>query len=142
MIKRELDAIRHSSCCPFCNIVEQEMRSCRLVSENEDWIHIAPFYSQAPYETWILPKRHFANLSELHEAEGKSLAALLKQALGAMRSVLNDPPSNTMIFQLPFGYHLNLRIQPALSKIAGFERGTGVYINTIAPEYAAAKLSM
>jgi UDPglucose--hexose-1-phosphate uridylyltransferase len=141
LIKRELDAIRRASRCPFCNIVEQEKKSCRLVSENEDWILIAPFYSQVPYETWILPKRHFANLGEMHEAEGKSLAALLKQDLGAMRSVLNDPPYNSMIFQLPFDYHLNIRIQPAISKIAGFERGTGVYINSIAPEYAAAKLS-
>jgi len=141
IIKRELDAISRASRCPFCNIVEQEKRSCRLVGENEDWILIAPFYSQAPYETWILPKRHFANLKEMHEAEGKSLAAILKQILGGMRSHLNDPPSNTMIFQLPFGYHLNIRIQPAISKIAGFERGTGVYINSIAPEYAALKLS-
>jgi len=137
MIKRELDAISRASRCPFCNIVEQEMKSCRLIDENGDWIHIAPFYSQAPYETWILPKRHFANLGEMHEAEGKSLAALLKQALESMRSVLNDPPYNCMIFQLPSGYHLNIRIQPAISRIAGFERGTGVYINSITPECAA-----
>jgi UDPglucose--hexose-1-phosphate uridylyltransferase len=42
-----------------------------------------------------------------------------------------------MIFQLPFSYHLNIRIQPAISKIAGFERGSGMYINSIAPESAA-----
>ena len=54
-----------------------------------------------------------------------------------MRSLLNDPPYNFMISQLPFGYHLNIRIQPAISKIAGFERGTGMYINSIAPEQAA-----
>lgn len=137
-IKRELDAISRASRCPFCDIVEQEMKSCRLVSENEDWILIAPFYSQAPYETMILPKRHFANLKEMYEKEGKSLATLLKWALGKMRSVLNDPPYNLMIFQLPFGYHLNIRIQPAVSKIAGFEKGTGIYINSIAPEHAAA----
>jgi UDPglucose--hexose-1-phosphate uridylyltransferase len=141
MIKRELDVISRASRCPFCNIVEQENKSCRLINENDDWILIAPFYSQAPYETWILPKRHFANLGEMDEAEGKSLAALLRQALGSMRSVLNDPPYNCMIFQLPLGYHLNIRIHPAISKIAGFEMGTGVYINSIAPEYAAAKLS-
>jgi UDPglucose--hexose-1-phosphate uridylyltransferase len=136
-LKRELYAISCATRCPFCNIVAQEKESCRLIEENENWILIAPFYSQAPYETWILPKRHFANLREMNEAEGKNLAALLKQALGGMRSVLNDPSYNCMIFQLPFGYHLNLRIQPAISKIAGFERGTGIYINSIAPEQAA-----
>ncbi len=137
LIKRELDAIRRASRCPFCNIVAEEKESCRLIEENENWILIAPFYSAAPYETWILPKRHFANLGEMHEAEGKMLAALLKKALGSMRSVLNDPSYNCMIFQLPFGYHLNIRIQPAISKIAGFERGSGMYINSIAPEQAA-----
>ena len=73
----------------------------------------------------------------MHEAEGKSLAALLKRALWVIKSVLNDPPYNFMIYQLLSGYHLNLRIQPAISKIAGFERGTGVYINSIVPENAA-----
>ncbi len=140
LIKRELDAISRATHCPFCNIVEQEKESCRLIDENENWILIAPFYSQAPYETWILPKRHFANLQEMHDAEGKSLAALLKRALGSMRSLLNDPPYNFMIFQLPFSYHVNIRIHPALSKIAGFERSTGVYINSFAPEKAADEL--
>ena len=57
--------------------------------------------------------------------KSKSLAAMLKRALGSMRSLLNDPPYNFMIYQLPSGYHLNIRIQPAISKIAGFERSTG-----------------
>jgi UDPglucose--hexose-1-phosphate uridylyltransferase len=140
LIKREQDAISRATRCPFCNIVAQEKESSRLIEENENWILIAPFYSQAPYETWILPKRHFSNLQEMHEAEGKSLAALLKRALGSMRSQLNDPSYNCMIFQLPFGYHLNIRIQPAISKIAGFERGTGMYINSVAPEQAAFEL--
>jgi UDPglucose--hexose-1-phosphate uridylyltransferase len=141
LIKRELNVISSAPSCPFCNIVEQESSSCRLVSENVDWILIAPFYSQAPYETWILPKRHFANLGEMRKEEGKSLASLLLQALGSMRALLNDPPYNCMIFQLPSVYHLNIKIQPAISRIAGFEKGTGVYINSIAPEYAAAKIS-
>jgi UDPglucose--hexose-1-phosphate uridylyltransferase len=47
-----------------------------------------------------------------------------------------------MIFQQPFGYHLNIRIQPALTKIAGFERSTGVYINPVPPEQAASELRM
>ena len=141
LIKRELNAISSAHGCPFCDIVEQEGRSCRLVSENVDWIVIAPFYSQAPYEIWILPKRHFSNLREMRKEEGRSLASLLMQALTSMRALLDDPPYNCMIFQLPSGYHLNIRIQPAISRIAGFEKGTGVYINSIAPEYAAAKLS-
>jgi UDPglucose--hexose-1-phosphate uridylyltransferase len=140
-VKREMDAFRHASLCPFCNIVEQETGSSRLVGENDDWALIAPFYSLTPFETWILPKRHFPSLGEMNDAEARSLAVLLMQALRGIRSVLNDPPYNLMIFQLPSGYHLNIRIEPAVSRIAGFERGTGIHINSIAPEYAAAKLS-
>jgi UDPglucose--hexose-1-phosphate uridylyltransferase len=47
-----------------------------------------------------------------------------------------------MVFQPPTGYHLNIRIQPALTKIAGFERSTGVYINPVPPEQAASELRM
>jgi UDPglucose--hexose-1-phosphate uridylyltransferase len=140
MIKREMDAIGRASSCPFCDVVMRERESCRLIDENEGWILIAPFYSQTPYETWILPKRHFANLQEMHADEGKSLALLLKRTLGSMRSLLSDPPYNYMIFQLPFGYHLHIRISPAISKIAGFEKSTGVYLNSFAPEQAAEEI--
>jgi UDPglucose--hexose-1-phosphate uridylyltransferase len=77
----------------------------------------------------------------MSDEEARSLAVLLMQNLRGMRSVLNDPPYNIMIFQLHTGYHLNIRIQPAVSRIAGFEKGTGIHINSIAPEYAAAKIS-
>lgn len=135
------NAFRRASLCPFCSIVEKETGSSRLVGENDGWILIAPFYSLTPFETWILPKRHFSSLGEMSDTESRSLAVLLMQALRAIRSVLNDPPYKLMIFQLPSGYHLNIRIQPAVCRIAGFEKSTGIHINSIAPEYAAAKLS-
>jgi UDPglucose--hexose-1-phosphate uridylyltransferase len=140
LIKRELSAFKRASFCPFCHIVEQESRSSRLIDENGDWILIAPFYSEAPYEMWIMPRRHLANLEDMNEAEGRSLAAVLKQALGNLRCLLSDPPYNYMIFQLPSRYHLNIRIQPAVSKMAGFERATGIRINAAMPEVAAKEL--
>jgi UDPglucose--hexose-1-phosphate uridylyltransferase len=141
LMKREQEAISQSSFCPFCNIVERERTSSRLFAEDEHWLLIAPFYSLAPYETWILPKRHLSNLAEIKELERKSLAVLIKNVLGSLRSLLDDPPYNLMIFQQPAGYHFNIRIQPAVSKIAGFERSTGIYINSVPPEQAAAELS-
>jgi UDPglucose--hexose-1-phosphate uridylyltransferase len=140
LMKRELDVISAASFCPFCNIAEREATSDRLIAQNDSWVLIAPFYSQAPYETWILPKRHLCNLEEMTKDDIRSVASLLKKALMSMRVLLDDPPYNLMIYQLPFGYHLNLRIQPAVSKIAGFERGTGIYINSVPPEQAAAEL--
>jgi UDPglucose--hexose-1-phosphate uridylyltransferase len=140
MIKREVEFLSKSSFCPFCNLIGREGSSLRLIKENNNWILIAPFYSIAPYEIWILPKRHFSNLGEMNEKERESLAAILKIALGCIRSTLFDPSYNFMIYQLSSGYHLNIRIHPAISKIAGFELNTGVYINPIPPEQAALEL--
>lgn len=142
LIKREMQAINRTPACPYCDIVIKESHSCRLIDENDGWISIAPFFSQAPYECWILPTRHISSLAEMNGEEQKSLAHILKRALRSMRSVLNDPPYNCMIFQLPGHYHLNIRIQPAISKVAGFEKGTGVHINSFAPEMAAAELRL
>ncbi len=140
LIKKETTAISSSSYCLYCNVVEREQASSRLIAKNDDWILIAPFYSIAPYETWILPKNHINNLEDTTEGQRKSLAMILSDALRRIKSLLEDPPYNYMIFQLPFDYHLNIRIQPAVSKIAGFERGTGIYINPVPPEQAAAEL--
>ncbi len=140
LVRRELDAISAASFCLYCNITEREAASSRLISQNSSWILIAPFYSQAPYETWILPKRHISNLEDMSQEELMDLALLLGDALRRISSLLDSPHYNYMINQLPHGYHLNIRIQPAISKIAGFERGTGVYINPVPPEQAAAEL--
>lgn len=140
LIRRETEAISSASFCLYCNVAEREAASSRLISQNGSGILIAPFYSMAPYETWILPRRHVSNLEDLSEEEQRDLAALLGDALRRIDSLLNNPPYNYMIYQLPSRYHLNIRIQPAVSKIAGFERGTGVYINPVPPEQAAAEL--
>jgi len=82
-MKREEEAISRSSFCPYCNIVDRESASCRLINENDHWILFAPFYSLMPYETWILPKRHLGNLADLRDEEQKSLASILAELLGS-----------------------------------------------------------
>jgi len=140
LIKRELEAISSASFCLFCNIAERERASARIIAENASWILFAPFCSQVPYETWILPRRHVCNLVELSDDMRHDLATMLECALQAQNALLNDPPYNYMIYQLPSRYHLNIRIQPSLTRIAGFERGTGIYINPMPPEQAASEL--
>ncbi len=140
LIRREMDAISSASFCLYCNVIDREAVSNRLIAQNDSGILMAPFYSMTPYETWILTKRHVSNLEDLGEEEQRDLAALLGLALRRLDSLLGDTPYNYMIYQLPRSYHLNIRIQPAITKIAGFERGTGVYINPVPPEQAAAEL--
>ena len=96
--------------------------STRFVAENDSWILIAPYYSIVPYETWILPKGHMSNLEELGEEQFEDLAAILRDALTLTKMLLGDLAYNLMMYQLPSDYHFNLRIQPALTKIAGFEK--------------------
>ena len=80
------------------------------------------------------------DFEDMTEEERRDLAALLRDALRRMSSLLDRPHYNYMIYQLPCDYHLNIRIQPVVSKIAGFEKGTGIYINPVPPEQAAAEL--
>ena len=78
-----------------------------------------------PYETWILPKRHFANLANMRDEEQKSLARNDGGASAQLDPTdLDDPPYNLMFFQLAKEYHFNIRIQPVDPRIAGFERSS------------------
>jgi UDPglucose--hexose-1-phosphate uridylyltransferase len=142
LIKREIAALSSASFCLYCNIAEREMASDRLIAKNDSWVLIAPFCSQSPYETWIISRDHLSNLEDLNENQRRYLASILRDLLRRLKSLLDDPPFNFMIFQLPSDYHLNIRIQPALTKMAGFERSTGIYINPVPPEQAASELRM
>jgi UDPglucose--hexose-1-phosphate uridylyltransferase len=142
MILREMQAISAAHSCLYCHIAEKEMTSKRLIGKNDSWVLFSPFYSQVPYETWIVSKRHISNLEEMSDSEQRDLAEILRDILRSIRTLLDAPPYNFMIYQLPTGYHLNLRIQPAISKIAGFERGTGICINSVPPEQAADELRL
>jgi len=139
-ISREISALSSASFCLYCNVIDREKTSKRFILENDNWILIAPFYSIAPYETWILSKGHLSNLANMDEEQLEDLAAILRETLMRTKALLGDPAYNFMIYQLPTNYHLNIRIHPALTKMAGFERSTGIYINPVPPEQAAAEL--
>ncbi|MGB3943828.1 MAG: DUF4921 family protein, partial [Methanothrix sp.] len=138
---REREAIGSAARCPYCSLAEREASSNRLIYENEGFVLIAPFSSEAPYETWILPKGHISDLERLDPADLEALAEVLGEALGRLDRLLASPPYNLTVRQLPDDlYHLNIRIQPAISTIAGFEKNTGIFINTVSPEDAALEL--
>jgi UDPglucose--hexose-1-phosphate uridylyltransferase len=140
VMRREIAAISQSSFCLYCNIVSREEASERYIDGNDSWILIAPFYSQVPYETWILPRVHASNLMELSEAQMRDLSAILLGAIQNQAKLLNRPHYNLIIFQLESDYHINLRIMPATTRIAGFEKGTGICVNPVPPEQAAREL--
>ena len=130
--------------CIYCDIVRQEMYAEeRNVAENEHFLAITPFAARFPFETWIIPKTHNACFDESQPWEYSSLARILKNVLQRLDKVLNIPPYNYIIHTCPLRsqmrefYHWHLEIMPKLIRIAGFEWGSGFYINPTSPEEAA-----
>jgi len=133
--------------CIYCDIVHQESRdNVRVVNENDEFIAIAPFASRSPFELWILPKKHSSCFIETSPAKYGPLANVFRDVLTRLHRSLQDPPYNFTLHTSPFNemvndfYHWHFEIIPKLSKIAGFEIGSGFFINPVPPEDAAAYL--
>jgi UDPglucose--hexose-1-phosphate uridylyltransferase len=136
--------LAQGSGCVFCRMITQErLAGARIVMENEAFLVFAPYAARTPFETWIIPKRHAASFGALDEREKAPLADALQRTLKAFHSGLNDPPFNYFIHSAPLkarvddAYHWHLEIIPKLSIAAGFEMGSGMWINVVKPEDAA-----
>ncbi len=130
--------------CIFCDIIRQEAESkIRLISENDGFIALAPFAPRFPFEMWIIPKTHQCSFEESQKREFEQLAPVLKDMLARLDRVLDFPAYNYIIHTSPIGesaedyYHWHMEIMPKLTKVAGFEWGTGFYINPTPPEESA-----
>jgi UDPglucose--hexose-1-phosphate uridylyltransferase len=137
---------RRNGRCVYCDIIarEGELRE-RVVAENEHFVALCPFASLFPFETWIVPKSHIAHY-EHSSAQLPSLAALLRESIRRLNAVLDEPDYNYVIHTSPLRagdlahYHWHLELIPKVSQVAGFEWGSGFYINPTPPEEAAASL--
>jgi len=154
-VKGELEGAKryydYKDRCVYCDMLTQEAKeNKRLILDMGGFMAIAPFASRFPFETWILPKKHAAYFCKISDKGIKGLAKMLKEILGRINNLLSDPPYNYILHTAPYrrakpGYwatidhdfHWHLEIIPRLTKVAGFEWGTGFYINPMAPEEAA-----
>jgi UDPglucose--hexose-1-phosphate uridylyltransferase len=134
--------------CIFCDIIAQEKEDgVRVVMENEKFIALSPYAARFPFEVWILPKKHEPYFI-LHEKEDGyfAISEMLSLILKKFDKLLNSPPYNYIIHTTPSGngdaphYHWHMEIIPRLTKMAGFEWGTGFYINPTPPEEATTYL--
>lgn len=130
--------------CIFCDIIRQERQAgVRVVSENDEFLAWAPYAPRFPFETWIMPKQHGAAFENAPASAYASLAKTLKDLLLRVDKLLNDPAYNYLIHTTPLHedtgpyYHWHIEFMPRLTRVAGFEWGTGFYINPIPPEEAA-----
>ncbi len=130
--------------CVYCDILKQEAEGrFRVVWENDEFLAFAPFAAWCPFECWIVPKRHEASFGNLSDGQILALADVMRQTLGRLYQALKNPPYNYIIHTAPYDtkvghfYHWHIEIIPRLSHVAGFEWGSGFYINTVPPEDAA-----
>jgi UDPglucose--hexose-1-phosphate uridylyltransferase len=133
--------------CVWCDIVRQERRDRRrLIQDRDGFVAVAPFAPRFPFETWILPDRHRSAFEESGVDDLRCLAGVLQDFLRRMNRVLNDPPFNFMLHTAPLHesaldhFHWHLEVIPKLTQVAGFEWGSGFFINPVPPEEAATAL--
>ncbi len=158
IVAQELDSAKNhymlKERCLFCDVIDQEISSGeRLIFENGDFVAIAPYASRFPFEVFLAPTRHSHDFGDIQEDQIGALCESLKDVLAKLKVSLSDPPYNFMLHTAPnteagprrpgywgtleFDFHWHIEIIPRLTKVAGFEWGTGFYINPTLPEDAA-----
>jgi len=127
--------------CLYCRILGGELKDRnRIILETEHFVAFVPYAALTPFHTWIFPRRHMASFDAMTEAELLDMASALQQALQRLYYGLDDPDYNYVLRSLPDPqgnieyFHFYMAIVPRLTKAAGFELGSGMYINTQLPE--------
>ncbi|NLW45409.1 MAG: galactose-1-phosphate uridylyltransferase [Syntrophomonadaceae bacterium] len=143
-LKRHLGATNR---CLFCDIVYRESRAgTRIVAESDTMLAFCPYASRFPFETWIIPKRHEPDFGLIPENEVHDLGITLREVLVKFSMALGSAPYNLLLHSTPVNvdigvsYHWHIEILPRLTKTAGFEFGTDIFINPTPPEVAAESL--
>ncbi len=130
--------------CVYCDIIDSEIQmKDRVVKESEYFLCITPFASRSPFEMCILPKQHKSHFLDIDDKESNDLAYILKDAIFRLNKALNYPAYNYMIHTAPLKsanldhFHWHMEILPRIKSSAGFEWGSGFYINNTLPEESA-----
>ena len=133
--------------CIMCDMIRQEiLEKERLIIEGTHFISFSPFASRFPFEIWITPREHQFDFAQLREEQVKDLAYVLRNSLGKLSSMIRNIPYNVVLHTAPVNkeeerhFHWHLEIMPRLTIMAGFELGTGYFINPTPPEIAAQAL--
>lgn len=143
--------------CIFCDLINFEL-TCgeRVVREFANFVILTPYAACFPFELRLYPKRHSHDFALMNDSQLGELAMAMKDMLSRLKAVLNDPPYNFILHTAPplqqrlgkpeywssieYDYHWHIELVPRLTQIAGFEWGTGFYINPTSPEDVAAFL--
>jgi UDPglucose--hexose-1-phosphate uridylyltransferase len=141
------EALRHYDDvgeCMYCHMVEREVEDqTRIVIKSEHFVAMEVFASATPFATHIFPLRHMASFGDINDQEITDLARALRTVLAKIYVGLENPDFNFTVRSGPSEYggarhfHWYLSVIPRLTRVAGFELGSGMFINTVLPEAAA-----
>ncbi|MDD5729639.1 MAG: galactose-1-phosphate uridylyltransferase [Candidatus Omnitrophica bacterium] len=131
--------------CIYCDILRQETQDKeRIIIENKHFMAFCPFVSRFPFEIWIVPKKHNSFFCLMSPEEVPTLASIIKEIVSRIKKVFKDPAYNFIIHSSPLNgeniidsYHWHIEFIPKLTRVAGFEWGTGFYVVPTPPEMAA-----
>jgi UDPglucose--hexose-1-phosphate uridylyltransferase len=133
--------------CIFCDLLKKEIEvGERIIAISKHFVAFSPFAARYPYQTRIFPIKHSALFGTIDEEEMEDLAGILQTVLAKIFLLLKDPDYNYYVRTVPNSdgnvryYHWHIAITPRLTRPAGFELGTRIYINTTPPELAAKQL--
>ncbi len=139
-----LEFFNYRGRCIYCDMIHQELATeSRVVLDTPHFTAFCPYASRFPFETWIAPKAHSSHFENIPKPGVDDLGSVLRQVLNKLEQALDRPPYNYIIHTAPFDhqelphYHWHIEIIPRLTKVAGFEWGSGFYINPVPPEDAA-----
>lgn len=150
LVRRRLEIAaeeQRAAGCLLCRTIAAEERDgARVISAGEHYLAVAPFASARAGETWILPRRHVLSFPETTDAEARTLGSTLRRALRGLREGFGDPDFNLLVNSAPPGVsdvsdapgaHWHVRIAPRITRAAGLELATGVFVNPLPPERVA-----
>lgn len=129
--------------CIFCKMMEDEIGGPREIRCSDSYLVLAPYASRFSYETWILPRNHQVSFTEMSQRDLEELARILLEHFKRLNKILGDFPFNLYIHNGSLDanqesdFHWHIEITPRLNKMAGFELGGGVMVNTVLPEQVA-----
>lgn len=130
--------------CVFCTTLKSELADRqRVVAANDQFVAFIPYAALSPFHLWIFPVRHTSSFDEIADDELSAFAAIVRTVLRKVHFGLNNPDYNFSIRSNPARdghreyFHWYLTIIPRIARTAGFEIGSGMYINPSVPEESA-----
>jgi len=143
--------------CLICDLIDFTMQEAsRILLVTEHFVAYCPYASRFPFEIFLAPRRHLHDFGQMPDELLPAFAAALSETLRRLKVLLRNPAYNFVLhtapnlhaepkrtghfFSLQWDWHWHIEVLPRLTRVAGFEWGTGFYINPTSPEEAARAL--